>query len=227
MEIRLCPVSNNNIEVTQECLDQYLLYIDGHGYQFQVNEGMDLIYFRQDHCFFYHSSAPCWYSRAQLPVGLSCDRCVLQWRYHAGNNWGKSIVTGQSCLGCGYQEEFYKFVSDDFSLFNDRSSVFSCADISIRALPNQLLIPNVSLSRVFPPTATTTSTVPSRASTELMTVNSLLSYYSILELINKNRSIIRCYPTNEALKPLAGIETWCLNLCAIQCPPTLCACEKV
>ena len=24
-----------------------------------------------------------------LPEGLTCDQCVLQWKYVAGNNWGK------------------------------------------------------------------------------------------------------------------------------------------
>ena len=47
-------------------------------------------------------------SSAQLPFGLACSRCVLQWRYHAGNNWGRNMETGLPCLGCGPQEEFYK-----------------------------------------------------------------------------------------------------------------------
>ena len=25
----------------------------------------------------------------QLPKGLTCQQCVMQWRYIAGNNWGK------------------------------------------------------------------------------------------------------------------------------------------
>ena len=49
-----------------------------------------------------------YFDRVQLPADLSCSRCVLQWRYHAGNNWGKDNVTGNTCLGCGLQEEFYK-----------------------------------------------------------------------------------------------------------------------
>jgi hypothetical protein len=48
------------------------------------------------------------FNRAHLPNGLSCSRCVLQWRYHAGNSWGTDADTGKSCLGCGPQEEFYK-----------------------------------------------------------------------------------------------------------------------
>ena len=30
-----------------------------------------------------------WYDvDVKLPAGVTCDRCVLQWRYHGGNNWG-------------------------------------------------------------------------------------------------------------------------------------------
>ena len=25
----------------------------------------------------------------QLPKGLTCQQCVMQWRYIAGNNWGE------------------------------------------------------------------------------------------------------------------------------------------
>ena len=42
----------------------------------------------------------------QLPDGLECDHCVLQWRYHTGNSWGTD-ENGHSGLGFGYQEEFY------------------------------------------------------------------------------------------------------------------------
>ena len=45
-----------------------------------------------------------------------------------------------------------------------------------------------------------------------------------LGLLNQRKHIIRCYPTNEALKPLIGIEKWCSQLCATLCPPALCAC---
>ena len=27
-----------------------------------------------------------------LPRGLTCEQCVMQWRYIAGNNWGKILV---------------------------------------------------------------------------------------------------------------------------------------
>lgn len=48
-----------------------------------------------------------------LPPGLTCNQCVLQWRYIAGNNWGM-CPNGTGAVGCGPQEEFR-----------------SCADIAI------------------------------------------------------------------------------------------------
>lgn len=44
---------------------------------------------------------------------FTCHRCVLQWRYVAGNNWGQ-CKNGTEAVGCGPQEEFR-----------------ACADISI------------------------------------------------------------------------------------------------
>ena len=41
----------------------------------------------------------------ELPEGLSCDQCILQWTYRAGNNWGVD-PDGTGCVGCGHQEHF-------------------------------------------------------------------------------------------------------------------------
>merc|ERR1712062_572958 len=47
-----------------------------------------------------------WYDmEVRLPEDLECNHCVLQWRYHTGNNRG-SDENGEG-LGHGYQEEFY------------------------------------------------------------------------------------------------------------------------
>lgn len=52
------------------------------------------------------STRPGWYAvEVQLPDGLRCEHCVLQWTYVAGNNWGR-CVTGGGRLGCGPQEHF-------------------------------------------------------------------------------------------------------------------------
>lgn len=49
----------------------------------------------------------------RLPSDLTCEHCVLQWQYTAGNNWGV-CANGTEGLGCGNQEQFY-----------------SCSDIAI------------------------------------------------------------------------------------------------
>jgi hypothetical protein len=46
MELRLCPLLDPNNEVTQECLDQNLLYLENFGTQYPVNEGTDSIYLK-------------------------------------------------------------------------------------------------------------------------------------------------------------------------------------
>jgi hypothetical protein len=46
MELRLCPLSDPNTEVTQECLDENLLDLDGFGTQYPVNEGTDSIFLK-------------------------------------------------------------------------------------------------------------------------------------------------------------------------------------
>jgi len=49
----------------------------------------------------------------KLPAGLTCKRCVLQWWYRGGNNWG---CDKNGCgMGHGTQEHFV-----------------NCADVSIQ-----------------------------------------------------------------------------------------------
>lgn len=46
MEFRLCPALDSFLEVTQECLDQNVLHIEGFGKQYPVIEGTDLVFVR-------------------------------------------------------------------------------------------------------------------------------------------------------------------------------------
>ena len=40
MEFRLCPTTDPNMEVTQECLDEHVLEIDGYGKRFSIEQSM-------------------------------------------------------------------------------------------------------------------------------------------------------------------------------------------
>ncbi|CAF0938333.1 unnamed protein product [Didymodactylos carnosus] len=93
-EFRLCPLLNRRSRLTHECLDQYLL-----------NIGDDL---SSTTYYLPHGNKSYFYVPVQLPENLTCKHCVLQWKYHAGNTWGKDKF-GRKCLGCAdQQEEFYK-----------------------------------------------------------------------------------------------------------------------
>jgi hypothetical protein len=84
MEFRLCNNVNNE---NQACFNQNLLQREAGGTRIPVN-------------------GPRTYTdRFRLPAGLRCARCVIQWNYRAGNNWGQ-CPDGSGALGCGPQETF-------------------------------------------------------------------------------------------------------------------------
>ncbi|XP_075147104.1 uncharacterized protein LOC142221309 [Haematobia irritans] len=100
-EFRLCPEA----KAKQDCLDRNVLPILT-GSPAQPSPG-DL-----DTRFYPRNGSRIYEIKAQLPE-MTCNQCVLQWRYVAGNNWG-ICPDGNGAVGCGEQEEFR-----------------SCADISL------------------------------------------------------------------------------------------------
>jgi hypothetical protein len=87
---RVCPVTDESREVTQECLNKYELKVDGtNDPKYQLPDTIKGIFT----------------VRVKLPDELSCDRCVFQWDYRTGNNWGK-CEDGSMKTGCGPQETF-------------------------------------------------------------------------------------------------------------------------
>lgn len=89
-EFRLCPLNQQKTPETDECFDRHLLTrSDGQGARFHPEPGTGTV-----------SRV-----RYKLPANLECSRCVLQWRYVAGNNWGM-CTNGTGRVGCGSQEEF-------------------------------------------------------------------------------------------------------------------------
>lgn len=98
-EFRLCPHNNPRYPVSNDCLDKYVLNrADGSGPRYFPGPG-----------------AKKFYSNYRLPSEITCKQCVIQWRYVAGNNWGK-CENGTGKVGCGPQEQFR-----------------ACADVKIKA----------------------------------------------------------------------------------------------
>ncbi|XP_004924409.1 uncharacterized protein LOC101739392 [Bombyx mori] len=92
-EFKLCTDPSNN---EQECFEKYLLELEDGGTKY------------------YPKSSGRYDVRYRLPAGVSCEHCVLQWTYTAGNNWGV-CPNGTGALGCGNQETFW-----------------ACTDVSIK-----------------------------------------------------------------------------------------------
>jgi len=86
MEWRLCETPTSG--ETQACFNRNLLQLaDGSGSKLPV-------------------TSTGWYkTQVRLPAGVTCNHCVIQWNYRAGNNWGQ-CEDGSYGDGCGPQETF-------------------------------------------------------------------------------------------------------------------------
>ena len=88
---KLCPTTTKTKEVTQKCLNRFLLNV--------LNSNIS------DKYIVPSNRAQMFTILLKLPNGLTCDRCLFQWTYTSANNWGK-CENGLSAVGCGPQETF-------------------------------------------------------------------------------------------------------------------------
>lgn len=73
IEFRLCPHDKNDQTVTQECLDKTVLRIMRNSIS---KKSTNRLYVGKSHLIT---------MKIKLPHNLSCRKCVLQWKYNAGN----------------------------------------------------------------------------------------------------------------------------------------------
>jgi len=107
-ELRLCQNDEPMKKVTQDCFDKNLLFINNNNFYNNTllpNEAKKLLnQSMNDYKYFLPSKKTDKYIvSAQLPDGVTCKHCVLQWKYHAGNNFG--LTQGVGCLGCAETQE--------------------------------------------------------------------------------------------------------------------------
>lgn len=69
-EYRVCPVEDPNVPVTQDCLDKHPVYIT------ETRDGRYHVKASENGVIF---------MKGRLPANMSCDHCVLQWRYNTGS----------------------------------------------------------------------------------------------------------------------------------------------
>jgi hypothetical protein len=148
-EFRICNIAKSGgVEANQECLDKTLLAnATGHT---RFTEG---------------TTSPGFYEFTLiLPSGLTCNHCLIQWKWKCGNDWG--CANGWCCTGCGdRQEEFY-----------------SCADVAINS--RSWSSATTTTTRTWPTTtrprqtSTTTRTWPTSTTTRPRTTSSTWWYRS-------------------------------------------------
>ncbi|XP_015784670.1 uncharacterized protein LOC107362165 [Tetranychus urticae] len=89
---KLCPATSKDREVSQDCLDSYPLQV--------INSSSPHRYYVSDR------DSRIFNVTLKLPSNLTCQRCVLQWTYVTGNNWGRCEGSRLFRVGCGPQETF-------------------------------------------------------------------------------------------------------------------------
>ncbi|XP_011499356.1 PREDICTED: uncharacterized protein LOC105363384 isoform X2 [Ceratosolen solmsi marchali] len=119
-EFRTCPIESNGQDVTQDCLNKYLLTDKNGTVRYYPEEGNRIFI-----------------SYYKLPVDLKCKQCVFQWRYIAGNNWG-NCDNGSGAVGCGPQEEFRACA--DIAIDNDEFQI-STYSVKIPTTSSNLDLP--------------------------------------------------------------------------------------
>lgn len=197
-EFRICPNNNVSSPVSQACLDQHLLVLsDGKTQYTEVTAtGRYLL-------------------EAQLPQGLTCSQCVIQWKWHTGNNFGFG-PDGRSCKGCGPQEEFY-----------------GCADVTIISKTTSLpqvqtsLPPNTPRPVVItrptetqPPPVTAKPTTATTTTTTVPTTTETVMTSSVKPTSGSGCRAINLWAGNPTL------DKWCISNCAKgNCPSSACACS--
>ncbi|KAI8786051.1 low-density lipoprotein receptor 1 [Biomphalaria glabrata] len=134
-EFRVCNVeSSGGIEATHECLNQNLL---------TDSTGKSRFYLDSSSTGFYNYTLV-------LPSGLTCTHCLLQWKWHCGNDWNCD-ETGACGLGFGPQEEFY-----------------ACSDVTISPRNGTAVLPTSATtsatSTTKPTTAASSTTISSTTS---------------------------------------------------------------
>ncbi|XP_072044825.1 uncharacterized protein [Amphiura filiformis] len=99
VEFRLCARDDKAKEpLTHACLDTHILL--NHKGESRINIGSAKGFLKY---------------QLQLPAGVTCKQCVLQWKYSTGNDWGM-CPNGTGMVGCSDTPEQF----------------WACADISIQ-----------------------------------------------------------------------------------------------
>jgi len=187
---RLCPAESEDRDPQQDCFDANVL---------KVLPDME------DKYYLPNSNVGDFVVRVQLPE-IECERCILQWTYTAGNNWGW-CSPNYGDLGCGPQETFR-----------------ACSDISIKRevkSPQQQRQsrPIKPYSQILQQKEGTVNQMHRKKVNQLNKVNKV-------NRVNVEASMSKCRGVGSYSR-LPGIDNWCTDNCRrpnSYCPSTHCTC---
>ncbi|KAL3885721.1 hypothetical protein ACJMK2_025766 [Sinanodonta woodiana] len=215
-EFRLCPNNNPNVNVTQECFDRQRLAVSGTGIT-----RYDINFVEQLHYNF----------RIDLPKGLECTQCVLQWKYNTGNSWG--CDENSKCgVGLGPQEQFINCA--DVAVLPDCTTVAPTNSPSSTFSPQRTRF-KTNFTQVSPSDDTTSeSTTTKRPRTTRMRQRkttfqptTLRKASPITTSLATNRFVgTQCQATGIWIGN-HNMDTWCMTNCLHDppyCPISRCAC---
>ncbi|XP_045185095.2 uncharacterized protein LOC123543096 [Mercenaria mercenaria] len=243
-EFRLCPLATPNTKVTQECLNQTLLKVENSNTSRIILDDVKV-----------GSGVEVYNINLQLPPTITCERCVLQWKYNTGNSWG--CESKGCCIGCGRQENFVNCADikiSDVQSTTERSSSAS-QSATMTALTSSVksttsFSTNSTKTTSAPKTASTTPattsstsllTTSSAASTEssssstssqTSSLSSVISSSSSTTTTSNGHTILTCSSNLSCIavapySSVPGMATWCCNNCLRGfCPSSHCSCTN-
>ena len=156
-------------------------------------------------------------TKVKLPDDLSCDNCVLQWWWTAGNNWG---CDNSGCgVGRGRQETFV-----------------NCADIKIKPSTKRPVNskqprlstadPKTSKQAPAPTQQRVTKTKPETGETTKQPAGTTPQK----PVTTSKQPATKTVPSNQDCKAVGiwkkvkGMDQWCKWNCPAFCPPSHCQC---
>jgi hypothetical protein len=203
---KICPTTNQILEVTQDCLNRFPLTI--------INSD------NPDKYFLPSNRAQTFTIKAKLPTGLICSRCVFQWTYICGNNWGKCDDGKSFKVGCGPQETFrgcadVRIIGHNFDIKNTHIQ-------KMNTTPKPISNTHNSTENIYSPKVTT---MRSNAKPYVFTTR---RYTKVKTSLNSSNNEIEDKKNCRSLgvwRSVPNMNEWCLTNCAVgYCPSTHCIC---
>ncbi|CAG2245934.1 unnamed protein product [Mytilus edulis] len=196
---KICPNNDITTQVSQECLDQNVLELAGQPGVTRYEPG---------------SVIGLHYVKLALPADMTCEQCVLQWHYTAGNNHN------------GPQETF-----------------INCADVAIDDDEDPINPPPVTSrppttkASTQPPTTTTKSTTQRPLTTTKRTTTTKPTTKAPSTTTTSSSGHVTSCEADEVIDCIGvgvyagkGYERWCNTYCGDQhaaCSPDLCKCSCI